>query len=227
MPLPEGFDPASLVKETEDSDFDMGDPEEYEAARARAEKGEPEPDDDDDDDDDSESLTQEELDAKIAEGVKKALEEKDDDEDDEDDLLTPDQKRIKQLEAEKAERDQKDAEAAVDHEVRSAIGKHKMTQEQVANTVRYFQHNPDLEGVVSFEKAALRANPELADRRQPNPRAGSNGDEAGEVAEVITRGSGGPGAPVAFKPVAGRGSYAAVTQAIRSSAAVRTLIRPD
>lgn len=216
---PEGFDINSLMSETPDEwGLDEStDPVAPEKEQPQAEV---------EFEDDSDEMTAEEIQKLVSESVKKALAETADEDVEVDDDTTPEQKRIAELEAEKAEREQKAEQATVEHEVKSAIGKLRMTQEQVDLTVLYFEKNPDLEGVVSFEKAALRANPELSTRHQPN-RGANRATEGGEVAEVITRGAGGPGARAPFKPVAGRGSYAAVTAAIRSSSAVRSLLRVE
>lgn len=216
---PEGFDINTLITETPDeTEFnDDGDP-------VAPEKEQPEPEVEIEDD--AEEMTAEDIQKLVSESVKKALAETGDEEVEVEDERTPEQKRIAELEAEKSEREQKAEQAKVEHEVKSAIGKLRMTQEQVDLTVLYFEKNPDLEGVVSFEKAALRANPELSTRHQPN-RGANGATEGGEVAEVITRGAGGPGARTPFKPVAGRGSYAAVTAAIRSSSAVRSIFRVE
>jgi len=183
---------------------------------------------DDELDDDAEEITIDDLNKMIEEGVKRATEKKDDPDDDEDDL-TPEQRRIRDLEAENAKlredsdrRAAAEREAAVDHEVRSAIGKYKMTREEVARTVTFFEQNPDLEGVWSFEKAALRVSPELADRLKPNPIV--EDEREGERAEIITRGAGGPGASAPFRPTPKRGDYSSVTEAIRRSPAARKLV---
>lgn len=182
---------------------------------------------DPDDDSDVQEITIDDLNKMIEDGVKKARESESDPDDDED--LTPEQRRIRDLEAENArlredgeKRAATEREKAVDHEVRSAIGKYKMTREEVSRTVEFFEQNHDLEGVWSFEQGALRVHPELRDRLKPNPVV--DDEREGERAEIITRGAGGPGASAPFRPVAKRGDYSSVTEAIRRSPASRKLV---
>lgn len=156
----------------------------------------------------------------------------DDDTDDTDDA--PDQEKA-QLRAKVAELEQKEfdslveAEAQkVEHEVKSTIGKLKMTDAQVDAAVQYANKNPDIVGVWSFERIALRANPELGDRpaveAKPAPETPKVPLGTTRAAGVIVNGqANGPSAPPPFKHNSKPRDYSDITAHVIKSGLGRDL----
>ncbi len=154
--------------------------------------------------------------------------------DDEDTDAAPDSE-VAKLRAENAELKQKEfdmlveAEAQkVEHEVKSTIGKLKMTDAQVEAAVQYANKNPDIVGVWSFERIALRANPELADRpaveAKPAPESPKVPLGTTRAAGVIVNGqANGPSAPPPFKHNGKPRDYSDVTKHIIKSGLGRDL----
>lgn len=154
----------------------------------------------------------------MRQGVRAALQDvrrEESEEEREEPAADPRDAKIRDLEAQIKQRDEaaqsqqlETAMRAAHHEMKSCIGKLKMTKDELNRTLDYFQKNSDLEGVISFEQGALRANPGIADRLKTPSDAGRNGSLEDVGAEVVARGGGGtppPSKPPTFQ--AGRGRY--------------------
>jgi len=134
--------------------------------------------------------------------------------------LSEDEKRIKaltaeneRLKAEKETTDLKASEDAIVHQVKSTAGKYKMTDAEVEAVGNYFEQNPTLIGVWSFERGALYVLPELRGRLNSAPPAqpkapGSDTRATG----VIDATTGGPALPQPFKHDGRRRDYTDITR---------------
>ncbi len=100
--------------------------------------------------------------------------------------------------------------------ITDVVGKYKMTAAEVNETVQYLEANQDLavDPSFSFERAALRRNPELRDRI--NTYAPSQRSNSGE-GFVVPPGASGAGAPTAFRHTPSRGEYSDVSRHIIQS----------
>lgn len=221
-PAKEGFDPASLLTNSDDDKGAVND-------------GDP-PADEKDEGADADELSLEELDASLRKQFEDAFETEEGDADDDDAEPDPNESledRVKRLEAERKADREKRAKAAekrrvieAGREMLAVIKEFRLTKEQHQRVVRYFVNNPDLEGSVPFRDAAIRVLG-LGDRAASPASDGRwNGSPGTNGAQVISRGGGGP-APKAepFKPVAERGNYANVTAALmRNPGVMRKIV---
>jgi hypothetical protein len=135
--------------------------------------------------------------------------------------LSAEEQRIKALEAENAQLKQQGEQAAIKaeedrmvHEVRSTAGKLKMSDPEVETVGAFFEKNPALIGVWSFERASLYVLPELQGRltaappAQPKTAPGNDG----KAATVIDTSTAGPGTPQPFKHDGRRRDYSDITR---------------
>jgi hypothetical protein len=189
-----------------------------------AEKPEAEPDDESEaDDEEFEDLTlddiQQSVRAAIREEVADARKrdaEPDDEPDDEPDavkqLRAENAKLKERLEKSEADADEmatKQAIASLQHSIASTAGKYKMTEAEIASTVRYMEGNEDLvRGGMGFEEAALRRLPGLADRLKTSPAPQTPRGEAKGDGALAAPGAAGPTAPKPWKSTGTPGSYA-------------------
>jgi len=138
---------------------------------------------------------------------------------DEERTIRDQQAKIAALEAEKAAQEEATLKAKLTHEIQSTAGKLKMSDEEVIAVGDFFDKNPELFGVWSFERAALRVFPELEGRLRSappaQPRDGAapgNGSEA--TGAVVATGAGGPATPQPFKHNGRRFDYSDITQEV-------------
>lgn len=225
--MPEGFDPASLMSEVDEGREPAAEAPGEEKPTPAPEK--PEAKDDDDDD----YLTLDEVEKRMAaaseagaeKAVRKVVAEARKETETPVDPKDAEIARLTGLLDEQAEAAKAAAEKRLsidaEHEVKSCVGKHKMTAAQRDLTIDFFDTNPALEGVWSFERAALYVNPELRDHPRPS-EAAQNGQPAREHAKVVARGASGAAAPAAPKYTSRRG-YSEVSDAIRKSPAMTGL----
>lgn len=152
------------------------------------------------------------IEARKAEAARKAAEDAD---------LSAEELRIKALEAENAQlKQQREAdaikaeEARIAHEVKSTAGKFKMSDPEVELVGEFFEKNPSLIGVWSFERASMYVLPELQGRlntappAQPPKAPGSDG----KAATVIDTSSTGAVTPQPFKHDGRRRDYSDITK---------------
>lgn len=169
----------------------------------------PNPQGDDGDDDDASSL--EAISKLLKETVASAIDDRVTAERDalkkaEDDAnLTDEEKRIAALEAENkalAEKVEQSEQVKlteqVAHEVKSCVGKYKMSEAEVEAVAVYLENNPDLVGTWTFERAALRVFPEFRERIATGAPANGPARGGKEVRGPVAGGSNGPAAPAAI-----------------------------
>jgi len=141
---------------------------------------------------------------------------------DEERTIRDQQAKIAALEAEKDAAELKQQEAKLVHEIQSTAGKLKMTEDEIIAVGGFFDKNPELLGVWSFERAALKVFPEIEGRlRSAPPAQPRNGAAPGSDSEatgaVIDGGAGGPATPKPFKHNGRRFDYSDITQEVLRS----------
>lgn len=189
-----------------------------------------------DEEDDEEVLTLDDLQKMLDEDYERRRKAEREAEEDED--LDPKDREIKSLRKQLEEKEahaqrlaEDDKYRAAKHEVDSCVGKYKMSQKQIDNTIAWFENNPDLEGhpAWGFERVALRVNPELRTPASPAPgrEKSRDGDVQPEPAKVISRGASGGAPPPKPKSTPQRGVYSDVTRHVMSSGAASRFFKPE
>lgn len=188
------------------------------------------------DPDDDDAMTLDELDARIAEALKKHDEQvaeevaEEPDPDDPQAAILAENKRLKaELEArEKAQReaDEQKHIKELEHSISSTIGKYRMSDAEIEATVAYMEGNPDLvAGGMGFEKAALRVHPDLPGRLKSADAPPSAPRSAGDASGSLdTPGANGNARPKAWRHTPSPGDYSDVTQHILASGEARGLV---
>lgn len=122
---------------------------------------------------------------------------------------------IERLRAEKIAAEQSVTQERLLHEIRSAAGKLKMTDDEVLAVGTFFEKNPEYFGVWSFERAALKVFPEIEGRLRSapatQPRNGAPAGGGNEATGVVSTSTGGPSTPAPFKHNGRRFDYSDVT----------------
>lgn len=226
MPKPakEGFDAADLVTDKPTA----GDPDEREPVDVEDEG------DEGSDEKDYDSLSLDELTEQLQKSIAEELADDDEDGEDEGDEGGEVEERLKKAEAElramKQEKKKKaelEARKEAGREIVATVKEFKLSRTQLDRVVRWYQKNPDMEGVVPFREGAIRVLG-LGDRTEDHGSDGRNGGSPRDPrAHVLTRSGGGP-APrrEPFKPVAAQGDYSSITShLLQNPTVLRKLVR--
>lgn len=226
-PAKEGFDPNGLVTSKQGA----GDPDDEREPVTDDEDEQAEGSDEHSADDE---LSLDELTEQIQKSIAEELADDEDEPAEDDDEGGEVEQRLKKAEAElramKQER-KKQAEVAArkeaGREILATVKEFKLSRPQLDRVVRWYQKNPDMEGVVPFREGAIRVLG-LGDRTESHDSDGRNGGSPRDPrAHVLTRNGGGP-APrrEPFKPVAAQGDYSSITShLLQNPTVLRKLVR--